>query len=153
MKSLLDPAARLFLETRVRALTPEHRPLWGRMTVNQMLCHLNDSFRFALGERAMDAPPPGLAQRTLVKWIALSAPVPWPKGVPTRPEMDQTKGGTPPVGLEPDRAALLELIDRFCARRPSDPGPRHPIFGPMTHREWMRWGYLHVDHHLRQFGA
>jgi Protein of unknown function (DUF1569) len=28
----------------------------------------------------------------------------------------------------------------------------HPIFGPMTAKDWMRWGYLHADHHLRQFG-
>jgi hypothetical protein len=28
----------------------------------------------------------------------------------------------------------------------------HPMFGAMTTLEWMRWGYLHTDHHLRQFG-
>jgi hypothetical protein len=26
------------------------------------------------------------------------------------------------------------------------------MFGPMSERDWMRWGYLHADHHLRQFG-
>jgi hypothetical protein len=26
------------------------------------------------------------------------------------------------------------------------------MFGPMTEKDWMRWGYLHADHHLRQFG-
>ena len=30
--------------------------------------------------------------------------------------------------------------------------PSHPMFGPMTPEDWMRWGYLHADHHLRQFG-
>jgi hypothetical protein len=30
---------------------------------------------------------------------------------------------------------------------------RHPIFGELTEREWMRWGYLHTDHHFRQFGV
>ena len=30
--------------------------------------------------------------------------------------------------------------------------PSHPMFGPMTAADWMRWGYLHADHHLRQFG-
>jgi hypothetical protein len=30
---------------------------------------------------------------------------------------------------------------------------RHPIFGELTDSERMRWGYLHMDHHLRQFGA
>jgi hypothetical protein len=28
----------------------------------------------------------------------------------------------------------------------------HAFFGPMSYSEWMRWGYLHTDHHLRQFG-
>jgi hypothetical protein len=28
----------------------------------------------------------------------------------------------------------------------------HPIFGRITRAEWLRWGYLHADHHLRQFG-
>jgi len=28
----------------------------------------------------------------------------------------------------------------------------HPIFGRMSLWEWQRWGYLHTDHHLRQFG-
>jgi hypothetical protein len=30
--------------------------------------------------------------------------------------------------------------------------PAHPIFGKMSETDWMRWAYLHVDHHLRQFG-
>ena len=33
------------------------------------------------------------------------------------------------------------------------PWPRHPIFGRMSQRAWLRWAYLHMDHHLRQFGA
>jgi hypothetical protein len=37
-------------------------------------------------------------------------------------------------------------------RRPlHSPGP-HPMFGDLTSWQWMRWGYLHTDHHLRQFG-
>ncbi len=29
----------------------------------------------------------------------------------------------------------------------------HPVFGELSEWEWMRWGYLHADHHLRQFGT
>jgi hypothetical protein len=32
-------------------------------------------------------------------------------------------------------------------------GKSHPIFGAMSAGDWLRWGYLHMDHHLRQFGA
>jgi hypothetical protein len=28
----------------------------------------------------------------------------------------------------------------------------HPMFKEMSEKDWMRWGYLHTDHHLRQFG-
>jgi hypothetical protein len=29
----------------------------------------------------------------------------------------------------------------------------HPVFGPLNVAAWLRWGHLHVDHHLRQFGV
>jgi hypothetical protein len=65
--------------------------------------------------------------------------------------MEQGNGGTAPTDFERDGANLLAIVRRFC-----DPGPvasiAHPFFGPMSRKEWMRWGYLHADHHLRQFG-
>ena len=33
------------------------------------------------------------------------------------------------------------------------PTPAHPIFGPLTVRQWGVQGYKHTDHHLRQFGV
>jgi hypothetical protein len=27
------------------------------------------------------------------------------------------------------------------------------MMGSLTHGQWMRWGYRHTDHHLRQFGC
>jgi Protein of unknown function (DUF1569) len=44
------------------------------------------------------------------------------------------------------------LMERFAQPSAAE-RPAHPIFGRMTEEEWMRWGYLHVDHHLRQFGG
>jgi len=32
-------------------------------------------------------------------------------------------------------------------------GAAHPLFGRLTTAEWGRWGYRHMDHHLRQFGV
>jgi hypothetical protein len=60
-------------------------------------------------------------------------------------------GGSLATDFDADRAELLPLTERFEA-----PGaaarPARPIFGRMTQAEWMRWGYLHTDRHLRQFG-
>ena len=95
----------------------------------------------------------GPLQRTLIKWIALYAPLRWPRGIPTRPEVDPLRAGTSPADFANDVSrleALLEAItvhdERFHARR-------HPIFGQMSRAAWLRWAYLHADHHLRQFGA
>jgi hypothetical protein len=120
------------------------------MSVHQMICHLNDSYKLALGKKTA-SPATSLMQRTLVKYLALRAPMQWPKGVPTRPEMEQGKGGSAPVEFAPDLASLVATFDRFCGDLPV-PLVHHPNFGRMTTSDWMRWGYLHADHHLRQFG-
>ena len=121
---------------------------WGRMTAHQMVCHLNDSFSVGAGTRHA-SPATGLLHRTVVKWIALRAPIRWPKGVPTRPEIDQGVGGTPPADWDRDRAGLNRWITEFADRQAFG---THPIFGPMNRRDWLTWGYRHVDHHFRQFG-
>jgi Protein of unknown function (DUF1569) len=122
------------------------------MPAHQTICHLADSFRGTMGERHI-SPATGFAQRTVVKWFALYVPVPWPKGVPTRPEVQQGVGGTPPEDFHRDCAELIRLTDRFCDPSRNVASDSHPIFGKMTRNEWLRWGYLHMDHHLRQFGA
>lgn len=135
---------------RLGNVTETDVAIWGRMTVHEMLCHLSDAYSLALGERAA-SPATTLLQRTLVKWVALHSPFPWPHGVPTRPEMEQGVGGTPPDDFQRDHARLSAIIPRF-AESPDLASTLHPIFGSMRHGDWLRWGYVHADHHLRQFG-
>jgi hypothetical protein len=51
MHSLADPGAIESLVTRLNTLHPERPRAWGRMTPNEMLGHLADSFDVALGAR------------------------------------------------------------------------------------------------------
>jgi Protein of unknown function (DUF1569) len=150
MRTLESKSDREFIATRISALGSSDRRLWGKMSVHQMVCHLCDSYKLPLGERSVSTAT-GFLQRTLIKFLALRAPMKWPHGVSTRPEMEQGVGGTAPAEFEKDRGQLLAIIDRFCTSA-IDPKIQHPIFGPMNQPEWMRWGYLHADHHLRQFG-
>jgi hypothetical protein len=130
---------------------------WGRMSVNQMICHLSDSFRVTMGEKAwkterISVTPIPMPQ-WFVKWVALDTPLKWPHGLKTRPEVDPEVGGSPPTQFEWDRDDLLKLIERFTQRPREFEWQPHPMFGTMSDPDWMRWGYLHMDHHLRQFGA
>jgi hypothetical protein len=148
MKTLRKPSDKEEIVRRVAALRPESPRRWGKMSAHQMVCHLSDSFRRALGEKHGSALPP----RKLLKWLALYVPFHWPKGVKTRPEMDQEIGGTRPGEFQSDRQELLRLLDRFTSQ-PAESLAPHPMFGKMSDKENMRWGYLHMDHHLRQFSS
>lgn len=152
MKSLSNPRDTAELLTRLRAVTPGTARAWGKMTPHQMLCHLNDSFRGVTGERHI-SPATSLAARTVIKCIALYAPMPWPHGLPTRPEVDQDVGGTRPSDFARDQGTLERLIESFASAQQDFASYVHPMFGRMSQAQWHRWAYLHVDHHLRQFGV
>jgi hypothetical protein len=152
MKTLANSVDVDALRARIASLTPGDARRWGSMAAAQMVCHLADAFAGPLSQHPM---PPSTARRPpiplgLYKWLAFNFPAPWPKNVPTIPEMDQQIGGTPPTASDADRALLLTRLDAFVSF--AGPWPAHPIFGAMNAREWMRWGWLHTDHHLRQFG-
>lgn len=152
MTHLGDARVRQLLLDRIGNLRPNSPRLWGKMSVHQMMCHLTDSYKAGLGEKFVTMKT-GFLQRTVVKWIALYTPLPWPKGVPTLHEMKQGAGGTPPADFEQDREALVKIVSRFAGNPGVSEWHPHPLFGRMNDTEWFRWGYLHADHHLRQFGV
>jgi hypothetical protein len=150
MQTLESQSDRESIAGRISALTPSDRRLWGKMSAHQMVCHLCDSYKVALGEKSVSMAT-GFLQQTVIKFIALRVPAKWPKGSPTRPEVEQGVGGTPPAEFAKDRAELISVLNRFCSGDLKLEIP-HPFFGALTRQEWLRWGYLHADHHLRQFG-
>jgi hypothetical protein len=151
VNSLSKPADRQNISSRLLQLLPQDLARWGTMSVHQMICHLDDSYKVALGEKYA-SPATGFLQKTLLKRLALDVPLQWGKGFPTRPELEQGNGGgSPPIEFRQDVDSLLSTFGRFCDALPTPHLP-HPIFGTMTVENWMRWGYLHADHHLRQFG-
>lgn len=152
MKTLAHPATKTEILRRLQQVRPDSQRQWGKMTPHQMICHLSDAFRMVMGAKAVK-PRGGTLQQVIMKWGAMYAPIPWPKGFKTLPEVDQAKGGTKPVDFQQDLNALVLLIEAFTERPQGTQWPVHPIFGRLTEREWMRWGYLHMDHHLRQFGV
>jgi hypothetical protein len=75
--------------------------------------------------------------------------VKWPAGVKTRPEVEQGVGGTLPGEFESDRRNLIMAVERFAATNRDFEWAQYPTFGELSASEWLRWGYLHPDHHLR----
>jgi hypothetical protein len=152
MKTLSHRTCQQELQERILAVRPQSPRKWGKMTAPQMVCHLADGFRMYLGLRPATNVSSAFL-RTVIKPIALWAPLHWPHGFRTVPELDQNGDGTPPANFTHDVDGLLTLMDRMIALPSDFKWPAHPHFGHLSQEEWMRLAYLHVNHHLRQFGC
>jgi hypothetical protein len=152
MKTLARPRDKAEILRRLRDVRPESVRRWGRMSAHQMVCHLSDALRMGTGHKPVSHATSPL-QRTIVRWVALYLPVRWPAGLLTRPEIDQELAGTRPIDFAADVAQLETLVELVTAPTRTFDWQVHPIFGRMSDAAWLRWGYLHIDHHLRQFGA
>jgi hypothetical protein len=152
MKLLSDPQTREEIFARLGKVKCDTPRRWGKMNASQMICHVSDAFLAIMGEKNVELPC-GLNLWPLMKPWVLYAPFKWPHGVPTRPEIDQQMGGTRPAEFACDVQTLVAAIERFTAQPRDFHFRPHPMFREMSEKEWMRWGYLHTDHHLRQFGA
>lgn len=148
MKSLWNPSARHDLLRRIDRVTPETRPLWGRMNASEMIAHVAAGMRLGLGE--LETRP----RRTLFRYWPLKHLfvywVPFPRSAPAPREMVTR---AKPVTWDRDLAALRDCLERFGTRDRRGAWPVHPVFGPLSARAWGALGWRHLDHHLRQFGV
>lgn len=144
---LNEPAVRDALKQRVAQLRPDAQRRWGRMTVDQMLWHVNSGIESSLGRfdvKEQRLPLPN----AVVKFLVFN--MPWRRGkTPTAPEFvarEQYDFGA-------EKARLLRLIDEVSSRPVDGPWLPSSFMGPMSGRDWMRMHAKHLDHHLQQFGG
>jgi hypothetical protein len=147
MALLHDAETRQAIRQRVAALTPMTERRWGKMTVDQMLWHVNCSLENALGRydvKDVRLPLP----KSVVKFIVLKLPVRH-KSAQTAPEY-VAKGRH---DFELERSRCFRLIDELTAK-PLDASWRDNAFmGEMTGTDWSTLQAKHLDHHLTQFGV
>jgi hypothetical protein len=151
MKSLLNPIDKSEMLNRISSLTPNDPSLWGKMNVNEMIVHVTDQVRMAFGEKP--SPYRGtMMTSTIMKFLILLG-MPIPKGkIETTNELKQGAGGTKPTVFEKDRQILSDLVDNFSSRYGEGVSRKHPVFGDLDKQQWGRLAYLHLNHHLNQFG-
>ena len=148
MKSLASVEVLSEIRERLRSVRVDDHPLWGKMTAKRMVRHLICSNEVALGERVVD--PMEWPLPVVIKWIALRSGLRWRKNIQTVPALKRAIAEHSEAEFQVLLPAVIGSMEAV-ARGPQY-APSHPMFGPMTPEDWMRWGYLHADHHLRQFG-
>ena len=112
MKNLQNNSDRDEILRRLKTVRADSNRLWGKMTANQMICHLSDGFRGVTGEIKV-APTGTLFQRVVIKLLMIYLPTVTVKDYPTSPEINQEIGGTRPTNFESDVAELKRLIVEF----------------------------------------
>lgn len=148
MGSIHNESDRAAIVNRVRSLTTSSTRRWGTMDVTGMLKHLHLSALMTLGEMEVPSANKRVFHVFPLKHLLLYV-VPFPKGAPTAPKLKPVDAAS----MEEERAAVLELIERIGTGPSEGAGPAHPLFGPLTWREWGVVTYKHADHHLKQFGV
>jgi hypothetical protein len=146
-ETLFDPQARRALAARIEQLSPGAQPRWGRMNASQMLAHTRHQLEVGLG--VLKIPPmAGFLRFRPLNWFIIYW-MRWPKGAPTAPQLVDPATGA----WEEEKRMLLEAIERFGARAPSETWGEHPAFGVLPGKDWGVLAWRHLDWHLRQFGV
>ena len=142
---LHDTAVLSSVESRLSKLRPDSTPVWGRMTPDQMLWHVNQALAASLGRIS---PPRDKAPmpRPLFRFLVLN--MPWPRNSPTNKEWVARERHDFEKELAQCRALVRDFVARPLDQKPAE----HPMFGQMSCRQQSRLHAKHLDHHLRQFG-
>lgn len=150
MKSILNKDGSDELIARAMALQPASQPLWGSMTVTEMLHHCNRATQSILEGKA-PAKQSNIKQKAL-KFLFMNVIRKLPKNATAPKKFNIKLNQIIPAEFEIERNEYLDLIGRFTNHN-YDINLSHPRFGALTKKEWGKFVWMHLDHHLRQFGV
>lgn len=135
---------------RVLKLTPDVTPKWGTMNVVEMLQHCNANNTLILN--GVQSTRKDSLKQSGAKLAFLYLPLKFPKNIKAPNTLRLITDKETPQNFEKEKELYIELISRF----PSHTFPSkmyHPSFGNLKPKEWGVLNWMHMDHHLRQFGG
>jgi hypothetical protein len=149
LPDIFNPQETEKLASRIQSLTPQSQPLWGKMTVAQMLAHCSVPYEID----PKNPPKAGFFMKWMIKTFFRSTLVnetPYQKNIQTAPHFKM-------VDEKDFNREQLRLISLIRAGHGMGAGYYeglpHYILGPLSSSDWNNLLYKHLDHHLRQFGA
>ena len=149
MNSIFDKNSNKEIISRINELKPDTMPLWGKMNVSQMLSHCQAPMDVAFGNISLKANPIIALIGRMMKKKIINAKE-FKKNSPTAPAFIRNY----PCEFEQSKSDLIDKISRLASDGLSAiKTDKHPFFGKMTHDDWDKLMWKHMDHHLRQFGV
>jgi hypothetical protein len=143
---LHDPDVYASIRKRIESLRVDTPRQWGKMTIDQMLWHVNVSMREAVGEykpqiKALPVP------KSLMRWAVIN--MPWGRGARTREDMYAASTHD----FQAQKAECLALVERIYRQSLTSAWPESVSMGRMSGKHWSALTAKHLDHHLKQFSS
>jgi hypothetical protein len=139
MESLFDPQGNQNILDRIDNLSPITLSQWGKMTVSQMLLHLQKPIDLAYGKLHI---APHWKSYFFAKSYRKKLNDPKEFIVTHEPKFEEAK------------QSLKESVAVFARDgHKAIKTTRHPLMGEMTPGEWDILQWKHLDYHLKQFGV
>ncbi len=149
---MIDIQQRISIHEKLEVLDPNSKPLFGKMSPQHMVEHLNITVMFSNGMFPQKLAVPA-EKAELFKQVVVHSDKEISQGFKT-----PLLGDEPPAfqfaGLEEAIEKLKESVsafDRYFEQHPNDE-PINPILGPLNHEEWIVFHNKHFTHHFKQFG-
>jgi len=150
MKNIFDAADVQEMVDRIDKLTPQSQPIWGKMTVSQMLAHCSVSYEMVYEDKH---PKPNAFAKLFIKAFVKNAvvgPKPYKRNTPTAPAFKMTGD----KDFDAEKKRLVHYLHKTQQLGEAYFDGRESLsFGKLTISEWNILFYKHLDHHLQQFGA
>ena len=135
---------------RINQLTPNSQRKWGKMTVAQMLAHLNVAYEMIYENKH---PKPNFLMGLVLKYLVKNMVVnekPYKHHLQTAPAFI-IKGDK---DFETEKNRLINYINKTQELGEAYfDGKESHSFGALNKTEWNNMLYKHLDHHLTQFGV
>lgn len=135
---------------RIEKLTSKTQPIWGEMSVAQMLAHCCITYEMVFTKK--HAQPNAFTKfilKLFVKKIVVSEK-PYAKNGRTAPQFLIVEEKI----FETEKKRLIDFLNKTQQLGEQEfEGKESRSFGNLTAKEWNNLFYKHLDHHLRQFGV
>lgn len=148
MESIFDQKVHDLIVTRIERLKPNSTPLWGEMTVAQMLAHCNAAFDLVFTDHFVKAEAFNrLITSSLMKQLMVSDQ-PYPKNAQTAPQLlvhDERD-------FHEEQSKLIDHLNKIHELGAAHfEDNKNMAFGELNAYEWHNVFYKHLHHHLQQF--
>jgi hypothetical protein len=149
MSSIYSKTDNESIISRINTLTPESKAQWGKMDVAQMLSHCQAPMDVAFGDLSLKANFLISLLGKMMKNKIINAPE-FKKNSPTAPAFIRNES----CDFQASKFELIAKVSRFANEgKAVIKSHKHPFFGEMNNDEWDKLMWMHLDHHLKQFGV